>query len=60
MKAKQGEKILIGLPAYNEGKVIEKFLDELLEEKKKFSFDILVVNDGSVDDTLKKVKKKKC
>ena len=32
------EKILIGLPAYNEGKVIGKFLDELILEKKKKNF----------------------
>ena len=41
-------KILIGLPAYNEEKVIGKVIAEI---KKRKQYDILVVDDGSGDKT---------
>lgn len=56
---KTDAKILIGLPAFNEGKVIGDFLDELLIEREKIDFDILVVDDGSVDDTYQICQSKK-
>ena len=42
----------IVIPAYNEGKVIKKNV-ELINQyfKNKFSFEIIVINDGSNDDT---------
>ena len=42
----------IVIPAYNEGNVLKKNL-ELINEHftDKFSFEIIVVNDGSNDDT---------
>lgn len=46
-------KILIGLPAYNESISIAKLLDRIniMKEKSKLPLDVIVVNDGSSDDT---------
>lgn len=50
-------KTLIIIPAYNEGKCIKKVVDNLMEVNK--NVDVLVVNDGSKDDTLIEAKKTK-
>lgn len=54
------EKISIIVPCYNEEKAIPLFYEELLKNLKGFSktveFEILFINDGSKDDTLKIVK----
>lgn len=47
-------KILVVVPAYNESNNILKVIKELKEEK--MSFDILVIDDASKDDTLEKIK----
>ncbi len=44
---------VILIPAYNEGKTIT----EVISKTKKFSSDIIVVDDGSKDDTSKQAKK---
>lgn len=47
---------LIILPAYNEGKVIRKVLQNIIYEtkgNKQFLIDIILINDGSLDDTAK-------
>lgn len=41
------------IPAYNEHKSIRSVLNDLLKLKPQYEFDILVVNDGSTDDTQK-------
>ncbi len=46
-------KVLIIIPVYNESENILKVIDEL--KKENSSYDILLVNDASTDDTLKKV-----
>ena len=48
MKKNEKQKVLICLPSFNEGKVLENFLKEL---KKKNLGDILIVNDCSKDNT---------
>ena len=54
------EKISIIVPCYNEEKAIPLFYEELLKNLKGFpktvEFEILFINDGSKDDTLKIVK----
>lgn len=55
-KPKKLPKISVLLPAYNEGEVIEKSIKSVLDidyPKKE----IIVIDDGSSDDTLKKAKK---
>ncbi len=49
------------IPAYNEEKRISKTLDSLNEylEKQDYSYEIIVVSDGSKDDTVKIVKEKR-
>ena len=48
MKSEQsGKRILVCIPAYNVGKVIRK----LVEECCKYSYDVVVCDDGSADDT---------
>ena len=56
------DSLLIIVPAYNEGKVIKKTLQDLKKELKKlknYQSQILVVDDGSHDHTLQEVKKVK-
>ena len=54
------DKLAIVVPCYNEEKAIPLFYEELLKNLKGFSktveFEILFINDGSKDDTLKIVK----
>lgn len=45
------KKIIVVIPAYNEGKNIKEVLDDI--KKQGFPLDILVVNDGSRDNTAK-------
>lgn len=45
-------KLLIGIPAYNEGKIIGRLIKSIPDKINNFSqVDILVVDDGSKDDT---------
>jgi len=45
------------IPAYNEAAGISEFLEKLIKEVKKhkeYSAEIIVVNDGSIDETFEK------
>jgi glycosyltransferase involved in cell wall biosynthesis len=46
-------RVALVIPAYNEGKVIAKVVKELSEtfQKSKYDFEVIVVDDGSKDDT---------
>ncbi len=48
---------LIIIPAFNEGKVISKVIKGIPGKINDTSFDILIVNDGSTDDTLEEASK---
>ena len=51
-------KISVVIPVYNEPKVIKNCLKSILnQDYKKEDYEIIVVNDGSTDNTLKVVKK---
>lgn len=50
------EKIAIIVPVFNEEKIIGWVLEELIKVSKKIGADIFVVNDGSTDGTLNKIK----
>jgi len=52
------EKISVIMPAFNEGDVIEKNVYETIKtfESFKVKYEIIVIDDGSSDDTLKKLK----
>lgn len=45
------EKVSIVIPAYNEGKGIGVLIDELKERMKDYEYEIIVVDDGSCDNT---------
>jgi len=47
------------IPAHNEGEVISKCLDALINQSHKKNYEIIVVNDGSTDNTLEIAKKYK-
>ena len=51
-------KISIIVPVYNVEKHIEKCLDSILEQTLK-EIELIVINDGSTDNSLKKIKKYK-
>ncbi len=45
--------LLVGVMVYNEGKRLENVLNELLECQRKENFSIIIVDDGSTDDSEK-------
>ena len=49
--SKNKKNILVGLPSYNEGLVLENFLKKLIEKSKKLNFDIVLCDDCSTDNT---------
>lgn len=52
-------KISIIIPVYNEQKLIKKCLDALINQNyPKGNYEVIVVNDGSTDDTLEVIKRK--
>ena len=50
---KSNKKIIVCIPAYNEGKIIE----DIVHESKAFCNQVIVCDDGSTDDTETKAKK---
>lgn len=50
MKKKNVEKVLLLIPAYNEGKNIKRVIDNL--QNNYSNFDYLIINDGSKDNTI--------
>ena len=55
----QKKNLLILIPVYNEQSIILKVIIDWLKIAKKFQGDLLVINDGSTDLTLSKIKKLK-
>ena len=54
-KVGKAPKTLIVVPAYNEGEVVKKVVEDI--EKKNKNCDIVVINDGSKDNTLEQAKR---
>lgn len=46
------DRVLVCLPVYNEADNVGEVLDDILRLRLRLMFDILVVNDGSTDDTV--------
>src|SRR4030042_4743592 len=59
MKSKMGIKLSLIIPAYNEEKIIADNLEKISNflKAKEYSWEIIVVNDGSKDNTAKIVEK---
>lgn len=51
-------KILIQIPCYNEEKSILATIDDIIKKVSQFEYDILVIDDGSTDQTSKLIKEK--
>ena len=51
------KKIFIVLPIYNEEKIIEKVVDELIDKTSELNIKIILINDGSKDETKEKIEK---
>ncbi len=51
------KKIFIVLPIYNEEKIIEKVINELIDKTSEFNIKIVLINDGSKDETKEKIEK---
>ena len=58
LKKTKNPKTLIIIPAYNEEKSIEKVVNSVYNEKIE-NLDVIVINDGSKDNTLKEARKTK-
>lgn len=43
--------LTIIVPCYNTGKYVAECIDSIINQKTKYSFEIVAVNDGSIDDT---------
>ena len=56
-KSKKAELISVIIPAYNEGKPIKQVIKDILQVAKSYPLEIIVVNDGSHDDTATVAKK---
>ncbi len=50
------QKLSVVLPIYNEGASIGSLLDKLLDLARLHHWEVIAVNDGSVDDTVSKIK----
>ncbi len=52
-------KVIISIPAYNEEKTISKVIEDIKKEmsKTRYNYSILVLNDGSTDNTIKVAEK---
>ena len=51
------KKIFIVIPIYNEEKIIEKVVNELIDKTSQFNIKIILINDGSVDRTKEKIER---
>ena len=51
------KKIFIVLPIYNEEKIIEKVVNELIDKTSQFNIKIILINDGSKDRTKEKIER---
>ena len=49
-------KLIFVIPVYNESEIIEKVVDDIIIELKDIDFKVLLINDGSSDNTLQKIK----
>ena len=55
----KNKKIYFIIPIYNEEKIIQKVINELIIKTKSFNRKIILINDGSKDNTISKLKKYK-
>ena len=53
----KSEKLLIIIPTFNEEKIIKKVIKDWIKVTRKINSKIIVINDGSTDQTLKILKK---
>ena len=49
--------LIVVIPVYNEEEVINKVINDWLKTIKNLNAKLLIINDGSKDGTLKKLKK---
>ncbi|SCI70783.1 Chondroitin polymerase [uncultured Clostridium sp.] len=56
-KNKSSIDLSIIIPAYNVSMFIEECIDSILNQETNYSYEVIVIDDGSKDDTLKKIEK---
>lgn len=54
---KKSHKVIFVIPVYNEAEILEKVVDDIINEIKDIDFKVLLINDGSSDNSLEKIKK---
>jgi glycosyltransferase involved in cell wall biosynthesis len=53
---KNNNKLIIVVPVYNEEEIIQIVKDNIFKKLNEFDFNILIINDGSTDRSLQKIK----
>lgn len=56
MSLKSNIDLSIIIPVYNTQKFVKKCIDSILQNKTSYNFEILIINDGSTDDSMKILK----
>jgi len=54
---KKNNKLIFIIPVFNESEIIEKVVDDIIYELSEIDFKVLLINDGSSDNSLEKIKK---
>ena len=47
------------IPVYNASKLLERCLDSIFEQKTQYSYEIILIDDGSTDNSIEIIKGRK-
>lgn len=47
------------IPVYNASKLLERCLDSIFEQKTQYSYEVILIDDGSTDNSIEIIKERK-